>query len=273
MSFQPVVAFTGLAGWAHLKRTGAEQMKSFATSDAMSRDADYFRAHIGAVSTASELVADRRLLSVALGAFGLGGDINNRYFVRKVLEDGTLSPDALANKLSDKRYLKLSQAFGFGDFATPRTKLSDFADGMLASYRTASFEAAIGKQSNELRLALNADRELPVIASGKGSENGKWYAVMASAPLRQMFQTAFGLPQSFVRLDLDQQLSTFEAASARYLGTGNPAAFASDETRERLIRLFLARSESSPTSSDLAGQNAALTLLGGSVKPGLSLLY
>ncbi|HQU69663.1 MAG TPA: DUF1217 domain-containing protein [Albidovulum sp.] len=272
MSFQPVVAFTGLAGWAQLKRTSAEQMQRFAASGAMARDADYFRAHIGSVSTAADLVADRRLLSVALGAFGLEGDISNRYFIRKVLEDGTLSPDAIANKLSDKRYLKLSKAFGFGDFATPRTKLSDFADGMLASYRTASFEAAIGKQSSELRLALNAERELPGIASGKGSENGKWYAIMGSAPLRQMFQTAFGLPQPFVRLPLDQQLSTFKAASERYLGTGNPAALGSDETRERLIRLFLARSESSPTSSDLAGRNAALTLLSGSAKSGLSRL-
>jgi hypothetical protein len=95
---------------------------------------------------------------------------------------------------------------------------------------------------------------------------------MGSAPLRQVLQTAFGLPQSFVRLDLDQQLSTFKAASERYLGTGNPAALASGETRERLIRLFLARCEASPTSSGLSGQNAALALLGGSAKSVLSRL-
>jgi len=72
---------------------------------------------------------------------------------------------------------------------------------------------------------------------------------------------------------LTSSFSTFKAASERYLGTGNPATLASDEMRERLIRLFLARSESSPTGSDLAGQNAALTLLSRSGRPGLSRLY
>lgn len=273
MSFQPVVPFSGLAGWAYLKRSGATQMQAFASSGEMNRDADYFRQKIGSVKTAEDLVSDRRLLKVALDAFGLSGDINNRFFIRKVLEDGTLSTDALANKLSDKRYLKLSKAFGFGDFSTPRTQLSDFADEILSSYRTSSFETAVGSQSNDLRLALNADRELPGIAASAASENGKWYAVMTSAPLRQVFQTAFGLPQSFVTVDLDQQLTAFKSASERYLGTTDPASFADDKIRERLIRLFLARSDASPTTAQTTGQSAALALLGGGSTSAISRLF
>lgn len=272
MSFQPVIPFSGLAGWAYLKRTGGAQMQAFAASGEVSRDADYFRQKIGSVKTAEDLVSDRRLLKVALDAFGLSSDINNRFFIRKVLEDGTLTADALANKLSDKRYFKLSKAFGFGDFTTPRTQLSDFADEILRSYRKASFEASVGEQNNNLRLALNADRELPGLATSAATENGKWFAVMSSAPLRQVFQTAFGLPPGFLTLDLDRQLAAFKDSALRYLGTSDLSALADSATRERLLGLFLARGENDPTAVSTTGQSAALALLRGGSGTGLSRL-
>nr|WP_276946739.1 DUF1217 domain-containing protein [Haematobacter massiliensis] len=67
----------------------------------MQRDEAYFRDRIGGISSAEELVADRRLLQIALGAFGLGEDIGNKYFIRKVLEDGVSERTALANRLSN----------------------------------------------------------------------------------------------------------------------------------------------------------------------------
>ena len=54
--------------------------------------------------------ADVRVAADALGAFGLDGDINNRFFIRKVLEGGTLTAGALATKLTDKRYAQMSAA-------------------------------------------------------------------------------------------------------------------------------------------------------------------
>ena len=84
---------------------------------------------------------------MALTAYGLEGDINNKAFIRKVLEDGTLKEGALANRLADKQYQKLSAAFGFGDFPVPRSKLSDFADKTLALYRTRQFETAVGNRT------------------------------------------------------------------------------------------------------------------------------
>lgn len=261
MSFRPLIPFAGLSGWSFLQRTGTAQQSAFAKSDEMTRDAEYFRAHVASLRTADDLVGDRRMLKVALGAFGLSDDINNRYFLKKVLEDGTLTAGALANKLSDKRYLQFSKAFGFGDFATPRTQLSDFADKMIAAYQTQAFETAVGEQSNELRLAMNAAHELPSIAKGVQSDNGKWYQIMSSPPLRQVIQTAFGFPPSFAGLDLDQQLGAFKDASERYLGTASATEFGNAEVRESLIRLFLVRSDVSGTAPGLTGQRAALSLL------------
>ena len=151
MIYSPVLPVGGYAGWTFLNRTMAKQTAAFVKSPEIKRDEDYFRANIAKVTTAEQLVKDRRLLKVALGAFGLDADINNKAFIQKVLQDGTLKVGALSNKLADKQYQKFSAAFGFGDFATPRTKLSDFPDKILTAYRARQFEAAVGTQDGDLR--------------------------------------------------------------------------------------------------------------------------
>ena len=85
MSFVPVIPTAGLAGWSYLQRTGDDQKRIFTESSDVQRDTAYFRDRIGTITTAEELVSDRRLLKVALGAFGLGDDINNKYFIRNTL--------------------------------------------------------------------------------------------------------------------------------------------------------------------------------------------
>ena len=91
MSYSPILPVSGYGGWAFLKRTMATQTAAFNASGELKRDEDYFRARIGKINSAEELVADRRLLKVALGAFGLDADINSKAFVQNVLEDGTLT--------------------------------------------------------------------------------------------------------------------------------------------------------------------------------------
>lgn len=260
MTFAPVVPFGGYAGWTFLARTRDAQMRAFVAGPALRRDEAYFREKIGSVRTAEALVADRRLLSVALGAFGLSGDVGNKYFIRKVLENGTLDPGALANKLADKRYLEFSRAFGFGDFATPRTQLSDFADGILAAYETRRFEEAVGDANDQMRLAMNAERELGKLAARTISADAKWFTVMGSPPLRQVFQTALGLPAAFASIDLDQQLSVMKDRAERFLGSDDVAQFADPGQIERLVRLFLLRTETQGNSG-YPSQAGALVLL------------
>lgn len=261
MTYTPAIPLAGYAGWAFLTRTRAAQMDAFVASPSVQRDEAYFRERIGSISTAAELVADRRLLSVALGAFGLEADIDNRYFIRKVLEDGTLDPDALGNRLADKRYLEFSAAFGFGDFATPRTKLSDFADSILASYETRGFEAAVGARDGNIRLAMNAQRELSALAGRGISDEAKWFTVMGSAPLREVIQTALGLPAAFAAVDLDQQLGVFRDRADRVLGSPDIGQFEDPDRIETLIRAFLVRAEAQANAQVYSAQATALTLL------------
>ena len=265
MTFTPVIPLSGYAGWTFLKRTMDTQKAALAASPEVARDADYFRSKIGTVDTADELVGDRRLLGVALGAYGLDADINNKAFVKKVLADGTLDTTDLANKLANKQYYAMSSAFGFGDYSVPGTKLSDFADKTIAAWTDQKFEQAVGAQDNNLRLALNAQRELGTLAGKDSSDNTLWYSVLGSAPLRQVFQGALGLPSSFSSIDLDQQVKVLKEKVAQDYGEGGVKAFSDPANVETLVRRFLIRSDAQSSGTGNSSGSIALQLLSGSV--------
>jgi hypothetical protein len=243
MSYQPIIPASGIVGWNVLNRTMEVQRKTFDASPEIVRDTDYFEAKIGDIRTAEELVSDRRLLRVALGAFGLGDDIDSRAFVRKVLEGGSIADDALANRLTDSRYRAMAKAFGFGDFDTPRTVLSDFGAEITEKYRRQSFEIAVGQQDDSLRLALNAEREMADIATRNVSNTTKWLQVMGTPALRQVFERALGMPSSFGQLDLDQQLEVFQDRADRQLGSSELSDLNNPEVMTKLVQRFLLRSQ------------------------------
>jgi len=261
MIFQPVIAGTGLAGWQFLQQTYDAQFEAFNKSPQLERDEKYFTEKIGDVFTAQELVGDRRLLSVALGAFGLSDDLENRFFIQKVLEDGTADPGALANRLADERYKQLSDAFGFGPGEIPKTlsasRMSDIAD----LFKAQSFEIAVGKQNDTMRIALFAQRELENLATDTMSEDAKWFSIMALPPLRKMFETALGLPVAFGQVDIDRQLVIFKDRASSAIGKSTVSQFAEPEALEKLTNLYLARSQIASSNAFLSPAATALTLL------------
>lgn len=261
MTFQPVLPLSGYTGWTFLKRTMDRQVAVQQASPVLKRDEAYFRDRIGKVQTAEQLVSDKRLLRISLTAFGLEGDVSSRAFIQKILEGGTLKEGSLANKLADKQYLKFAAAFGFGDFSVPRTGLSTFADEILTQFRARSFETAVGAQNNGYRLALNAEREIPALASRTISETAKWYTLLGSAPLREVMQTALGLPKSFAAIDLDQQVSVMREKAQAVFGAPTVGQFSDPARMEALVRRFHIRSEFQDQSAGNAPAAMALALL------------
>lgn len=260
MSFQPVVPLSGYSGWRFLERTLEAQQTAYTESQPISRATDYFRENIGAVTNAADLVNDRQLLSVALGAYGLDDDINNTFFIRKILEDGTVADDALANRLADNRYAEFSRAFGFGDLPVSRTSSPGFVDQVIDRYNTQKFARAVGEQDNDLRLAMNVDQGLGDILARASTNTGQWFSVMGNAPLREVFQTALGLPPSIASVDLDKQREIFQERAQSVLGSDQLSELTSPAAQEKLIRLFLVRSEAAAFANATAG-STALTLL------------
>ncbi|RRH68313.1 DUF1217 domain-containing protein [Falsigemmobacter faecalis] len=266
MSYVPALPAGAYMGWLAWQRQGAVHQKAFDNSAAQLRKEDYFRENIAKATTAEALVADRRLLDVALGAFGLSDDINSRYFIRKVLEGGTLKEGALALRLSDPRYRELAATFGYGDFSVPSTVLSDFPERLLSAWKERSLEVTLSQVNEPLRVALNAQRELSKIAEKKTtSENTKWFSIIGQPALRELFRKAFNLPVAFGALNLDRQVAILAEKSEALLGDRSPSQFGNPEKVDKLIRRYLLRADAENsgagmTSGPIAG-STALALL------------
>ena len=261
MSFQPVVTAPGLAGWRFLQRTYDSQFEACNKSPQLQRDSDYFLEKIGTITSAADLVKDRRLLGVALGAFGLQDDIDNRYFMQRILEDGSKHDDALANRLSDDRYQRLSAAFGFGPGELRETGNGDAMQALVAQNRVQSFEVAVGEQDASMRIAMYAARELPMLADKDVSEDARWFTMMGLPPLREMFETALGLPSSFGQIDIDKQAEIFRDRTQSVLGNDDMAQFSDPEVMERFTNLYLARAQIAGFSAVQSSGANALQLL------------
>ena len=258
--FTPVVPIGGLPGWTLLNRTIERQTTLFNTAPALQRDTDHFRQSIAEVQSATDLVSDRRLLRVALGAFGLQDDIDSRAFIRAIIEQGTGTEDALANRLTDARYRSFAGAFGFLSGATAGPPPPDFAERIVNQFRRREFETAVGEQDSAMRLALNADREFAALAAEDGSDTALWFRILGTPPLREALEGALGLPQSFGQLDLDRQLEEVKSRAAQRLDITSPRDLADDDLREGLIRQFLLRDQISSVAIS-SSQSIALTLL------------
>lgn len=261
--YQPSIPFDGLVGWRVLQRTYDTQFEAFSNSTQLKRDTEYFRENIANVDTAEDLVSDRRLLSVALGAFGLQDDINNKFFIQKILEEGTISDDALANRFADSRYQEFSAEFGFGPAELQKNRLSTFPDEIIGMYERQSFEVAVGEQSQTLRIALTAERSFAELEGSTASETTKWFEIMGQPALRAMFETVFNLPSSFAQIDIDKQQELFAERSQQYFGTSDPSDFADPELQEELLTRYTAMSQLQGSTGFSSSGSAALTLLRG----------
>jgi hypothetical protein len=259
--FTPVVPSGGLVGWRFLQRTYDTQFEAFSQSSQLARATDYFAEKIKEVASAEELVADRRLLEVALGAFGLQDDINNRFFIQKILDEGTTNDDSLANRFSDKRYQELSAAFGLGPGEQSNLTSEGFAEGIIERFRANSFEVATGTQDQSMRIALFAQRELPDLAQDDMSNDAKWFTIMGQPPLRIAFEKALNLPSSFGQVDVDQQLTVFKERARAVFGSDEVSQFSTPEAIDDLVTKYIVRAQLDTFNASTSSASIALTLL------------
>jgi hypothetical protein len=108
---------------------------------------------------------------------------------------------------------------------------------------------------------MNAERELPALASKSSSELSKWYTLLGNAPLREVMQTALGLPKSFSSIDLDQQVSVLKARAEAAFGSPNVSQFADPKKLDTLVRRFILQSEMQGQSASFSPAATALVLL------------
>ncbi|WP_378947301.1 DUF1217 domain-containing protein [Paracoccus sp. R86501] len=252
------IGISGVAGWKTLQRTEARQLEVIAQDPVVVRSTTYFKDNIAKAAKAEELVKDYRLLNTALSAFGLEGDIANKAFIQKVLESDTSDESSLVNRLADKRYLKLAEAFGFGNQAPA----ADLAETVSQAFVQREYERRVGESDENMRLALNATRELQTMQGRSSTDKTLWYEVIGNQPLKKVFEGAFGFGSSYGNLPVERQLEEFMDAAERILGSSSFKDITTPEVTDKLMMTFMARSQ----LTESVAQNcysAALTLLTG----------
>jgi len=157
VSYTPAIPLSGLAGLRFLERTGEAQRAAHASAPEIQRDIAYFKENIGNVTNAEELVNDRRLLTVVLGSYGLGDEIDKKAFVQRILDDGVDDPNALGSRLNNESYKQMARDLRL-DTNFPRTSFDSIQDKIVSNYLDQSFEISVGEQSESLRLALDFKR-------------------------------------------------------------------------------------------------------------------
>lgn len=257
MTYNVQVGSGGYVGWKILERSMSRQKEAFSQTASEKSAKDYFTKNIADVKTADELVGNYKLLKLTLRAFGLDADLSNRFFIKKVLESDPNDESSLVNRLADKRYLQMNQEMKLN--SSDSSGSIDTAS-IISLYDQRSFEKNIGERYPDIELALNAQRELPKVASSTISDNAKWYQILGSKSLRKIFEVAYGLGSSFSALPIDRQLSEIKAKTTQFTGSESAGQFSTSSSVDTLIRRYLLRNQISSSASASPHANA-LTLL------------
>ena len=261
MTFTIAIPTQGYSGWRFLERTYDSQLEMYSNSAQTKRETEYFLANIQNVKDAKSLVSDRILLKIALGAFGLGDELNKSAFIEKVLAEGTTRSDSLANKLVDTRYRELSRMFGFEGDGQSNLGRAGFGQKIVADYKKQQLEIIVGNSDNNLRLAMTFKRQIGKLAGSEIASGTAWFQLMGNPAMRRFFEIATNLPSNIGKLDVDRQRGIFQEKSRQMLGSASLTMFRDPKYVEKITRMFFAGVQVQSLDTMSNGGNTALRLL------------
>ncbi|MCK0151415.1 DUF1217 domain-containing protein [Marivita sp. S6314] len=260
MSFSPVLIGNGLQKWSLLSKTRESQTSLLVAQTAVISETEHFKSQFPKVETADDITSDRRLLKVVLGAYGLSEDLENRHFIKTIMEQGVDNADALANKLSDRRYRRLASDFDFSSGVPLNTRDPRFATQLLDGYKAESFAISVGNVDTDMRLALGFERALRDIVENAASPSVAWYQVLGTPPAKEVIQSALGLPRAFGNLSIDEQHDRMRSKAQAVFGTDDLSQLAQPTASEEIIERFLLLKQSQ-ASATMSSRQTALMLL------------
>lgn len=174
-----------------------------AASPAVARETAYYQANIGKVKSIDDFLADKRLYTYAMKAYGLADMTYAKGFVRKLLQGGVEDGAALANKLTDSRYKDFAAAFDFAKYGAYATTFASANKDTTDAYIRQNLETEAGSQNDGARLALYFQRKASSITSA--------YGILADKALSQVVRTALGISPATASADIDLQAATIKS--------------------------------------------------------------
>ncbi|MGO7581941.1 DUF1217 domain-containing protein [Rhizobium ruizarguesonis] len=172
-------------------------------TDAANDEITYFREQMATITTASEFLADDRLVSFALEAKGLDPDDVTSDELEKMFSSDLDDEDSYVNKLDDNRFGELVGSFNFDQdgniSADPTGTVQQRGDVLetIDSYVRLSLEDDQGDSNTGVRLALYFERKAPEISNA--------YDILGDSALFEFFTTTFNLSSYVSNMDVDKQ--------------------------------------------------------------------
>ena len=242
--FTPIILSTGYAGFQAFKQSENAQREALSQTAEVVNETDYAREQLGKVTSAQELVADRRLLEIALTAYGLESEIDKTALIERALEEGTGDDNAFANLLSDSRWVDFSADFGFGDVnsgsnmtafkAAVQTRFRDAettSEPAVDAFEISHFRANIGSITSVDEL-IDDEITLKVALAAFGLERGYY----SDEHFRQLLTEGVDDPINDYAYGLEDGDWVLFAAAFTGLADGQPAqtvtSFRMDVERE-----------------------------------------
>jgi hypothetical protein len=193
---------------------------------AAASEAQYYQTRIAALTSVDDLIADERLFTYALTAYGIDASIASEAAIRSVLTSDLADPSSAANQMGNARYVALAAAFSFeadgsvaaGGAAQTAAQLSETIFRNYESTGNGSSPAAAAFRSDYYR---NAIAGVTSVDDLLGNERMLGYALLAyginpnlvtPATIRQVLTSDLSDPGSFANSITDTRYRTLAAA-------------------------------------------------------------
>jgi hypothetical protein len=226
---------------------------------AADKDAVYYQKNIANIESVKDLLADRKLIDIALVAKDLDPAKVTTADLRKMFDSDLNDPKSFVNTQKDPRFAELVASFNFDDDGEiarlpkfgPQTR-DQFME-IQHKYLQQTLETQQGESNPGVRLALYFERKAPSITSA--------YDLLADKALAEVFRTIFSLPDEVGAMDIDQQAKVVEK-HLNLKDLADPAKLA------KLLNRFSALYDIAELVGDRIAAVAAKVLLGVIFTPG-----
>ena len=236
------------------------QLSRFAeesVQDEAEEEAKYYSAEIEKLTSAEDLLSNRRLVDFILTAAGIDPQGVTTDYVRQMFSSDLNDPESFANTEPDNRYRQIVASFNFntdGSLRRAAETTIQSGRGILETqdlYLNQTLEEEQGVDNAGVRLALYFRRLADTISTP--------YDVLADTALLQVIRVAYSLPEEMTGADIDVQ--------AEYISrVFEPEDMQDPEKVEKLLLRFtsLYDIENNTDASPI------LTLMGGGASGGIS---
>jgi hypothetical protein len=172
------------------------------TKETATKAATYYQENIQGVETVDDLLSDRGIIDVVIGAYGLDETVSDD-FLKQIFASDLSDPKSFVNQQSSNKWAELVASFNFdGEGNLTRETLGTVQQRgetlqTVNLYMRQTLEENEGESSEAVRLALYFERTAPTITDA--------YEIIADEALTEVFRTIFGYTEDFSNMDVDAQ--------------------------------------------------------------------